>query len=88
MAGKTSMAVRVLEPLEVKADLDSNSLYNIGCFFVRIGQDSKALQMLKRSLRSGFAETELFRTDPDLDPLRERDDFKALMKELEERNHA
>ncbi len=60
---------------------DDNAVvwYNLACVRARLGQKSAAVEALVKSLEHGLNGYELLETDTDLDPLRERDDFKALM---------
>lgn len=83
-AGYLERAVEALAPLLEKQDLDGNSLYNIACLYASMNDTEHALEMLRRSVAAGFSGIEIFRTDPDLDPLREREDFKVLMAQLSE----
>jgi hypothetical protein len=43
------------------------------------------MEALRRSVKKGYREVELFRYDSDLNPLRGTPEFEALMKELEEK---
>jgi serine/threonine protein kinase/tetratricopeptide (TPR) repeat protein len=45
----------------------------------------KAMALLKEAARAGFNNVARLKSDTDLDALRDRDDFKALVAELEER---
>jgi len=60
---------------------DDNAVvwYNLACVRSLLGQRSAAVEALAKSLEHGFNRYELLETDTDLDPLRKRDDFKALM---------
>ena len=62
--------------------LDAMSLYNVACFFMNEHLPDKAMPVLRRSIEHGFHDLEWFERDPDLDGLRQRDDFKALMNEV------
>jgi hypothetical protein len=53
--------------------------YNLACVRALVGQKSTAVEALAKSLEHGFNRYELLETDTDLDPLRKRDDFKALL---------
>lgn len=44
----------------------------------------RAMAALKQANRSGFLKAEMIQNDPDLDSLRDRDDFQALIKEIED----
>jgi predicted esterase len=56
--------------------------YNLGCVRSLVGLKSDAVKALAKALELGFSNYELLATDTDLDPLRGRDDFKALMAEI------
>jgi serine/threonine-protein kinase len=43
----------------------------------------QALETLRRAIRSGYQDFHLIKTDPDLNALRQREDFQKLMQELE-----
>jgi hypothetical protein len=43
----------------------------------------KAMDALRRAVAGGYRNVALFRTDTDLDALRQREDFQKLMQELE-----
>ncbi len=53
--------------------------YNLACARARLGREDAAVAALERALKLGFDRDELLATDPDLDTLRDRDDFKALL---------
>ena len=42
-----------------------------------------AMEMLQKAVKAGYKEAAHMKADPDLDPLRDRDDFKKLLAELE-----
>jgi predicted esterase len=58
--------------------------YNLACVRATLGQKSAAVEALAMALENGFNRFELLETDTDLDPLRNREDFKALMAEIPE----
>ena len=53
--------------------------YNLGCTRALLGQERKAVEALARAMELGFNNSDLLATDPDLDSLRSRDDFKSLV---------
>ena len=53
--------------------------YNLACVRALLGQKNDAVEALAKALELGFDNFELLNTDPDLDPLRSRDDFKVLL---------
>jgi predicted esterase len=63
---------------------DDNAVvwYNLACVRAHLGQKNDAVKALTSALEHGFNRYELLETDTDLDPLRKRDDFKALMASI------
>jgi serine/threonine protein kinase len=61
--------------------LDAESLGK-GDRFRRQKYGDRAMEALRRAIRGGFVNPEILQSDPDLDPLRDRPDFQALIKEV------
>ncbi|HZK76899.1 MAG TPA: TIR domain-containing protein [Candidatus Kapabacteria bacterium] len=59
--------------------MDGVSLYNLGCLASKLREFELAVDLLGRSLTAGMAFIEALRSDPDLDPLRGREDFEKLL---------
>jgi beta-lactamase regulating signal transducer with metallopeptidase domain/Flp pilus assembly protein TadD len=58
-----------LEALTRQQDLGfrmETALYNEGCTYALMGETDKAVASLEKAVQSGFDQTKLFRTDPDL----------------------
>jgi predicted esterase len=53
--------------------------YNLACCHARAGHEARAMEALAEALDLGFNRAELLATDEDLDSLRDREDFKALL---------
>jgi len=53
--------------------------YNLACARALLGREDAAVEALRQALANGFDRVELLAADPDLDSLRERDDFMALL---------
>ena len=51
--------------------------------FRRQKYGDRAVDLLRRAVKGGFANLEILESDNDLDPLRDRPDFQELIKELE-----
>jgi serine/threonine-protein kinase len=47
------------------------------------GYADRAVGLVQQAIQKGFRNLELLKTDPDLEPLRGRDDFKQLLNQLE-----
>ena len=63
---------------------NSVAWYNLACARARLDRGEPALSALAIALDLGFTNTELLTTDPDLDSLRDRDDFKAMLASVAE----
>ena len=48
----------------------------------------QAMAVLRKAVGKGYRNATLLRTDPVVDPLREREDFKKLIEELEKESPA
>jgi predicted esterase len=58
--------------------------YNLACVRALLGRQDDAVTALEKALEHGFDDSEMLATDTDLDSLRNREDFKALMDETPE----
>ena len=45
----------------------------------------RAVELLQRAVKAGYKDAAHMKKDTDLDPLRDRDDFKKLLAELEKK---
>lgn len=82
-SGDRERGLETLKPLETATHLDPVSLYNIACLFIKLGDREEGLRYLTRSVEAGMRNMEILRIDPDLDVLRERAEFKALVERVE-----
>jgi serine/threonine protein kinase/tetratricopeptide (TPR) repeat protein len=70
------------------------TMYNIGCVHALLMPKSRdgakeadlAMDWVKQGVAAGFKDVEQFKTDTDLDALRDREDFKKLLADLEAAN--
>lgn len=79
--GRMDEAKEIVNSLVTDPTTDSMILYNITCQYVQLGEYEAAMDTLKKAFHKGFQNTKLIQTDTDLDPLREREDFKQLLQE-------
>lgn len=78
-AGQYDRLVVCLElGLQIQEDF-AVGWYNLACARARLGREDAAVAALDQALELGFDREDLLATDPDLDTLRDRDDFKALL---------
>jgi len=63
---------------------DDNSIwwYNLACARARLGHEESAMEALEQALDLGFSRFDLLAADPDLDPLRDREDFMAAVSRV------
>ena len=77
---------------------DANSLFSAGCFRAVCAavmreqkeegadeQADKAMLWLKQAIAAGYKDAAELKKDTDLDPLRDRADFKELIEQLEKK---
>ena len=70
--------------LRIQAD-NPVGWYNLACARALLGREEAAMEALQRAIGLGFDNLELMATDADLDPLRDRDDFRTLLATQSER---
>jgi tetratricopeptide (TPR) repeat protein len=61
---------------------ENTTLYNIACLYTHLGESGRALDLLEKTVRSGFGQKEWVENDPDLVPLRSEPRFQALIQQL------
>jgi adenylate cyclase len=83
MAGRVPEALAETEKLSAVESLDGSALYNLACLYLHLQDTERCMTMLRRSVEKGFRGIEHFKRDPDLDTLRGREEFEALLRELE-----
>jgi TolB-like protein/DNA-binding winged helix-turn-helix (wHTH) protein len=91
--GERAEGLRLLDRLdEMLAQLERNGYAHYGLDSLRAeslalrGQPDEAMRSLRRAVTRGWRHAWRAQTEPFLAPLRDRDDFKALIKEVEARN--
>jgi tetratricopeptide (TPR) repeat protein len=62
---------------------NSITLYNLACTEARLGNIDQALKYLKDSIQNGYSDVEHIKKDTDLDSLRNNEEFKNIISELE-----
>jgi adenylate cyclase len=58
---------------------DPVMLYNVTCLCSQLGEPQRAVETLGQAIAAGYANFAWIKQDPDINSLRERADFKALM---------
>lgn len=64
---------------------DKGTYYDAACLYTRMGEYDKAMGYLRTALEKGYRDFSHIRADYDLDGLRDRDDFKTLIKEYQQK---
>ena len=58
---------------------DPVMLYNVVCVYSRLGEPQRAIETLRQAIAAGYENFAWLHNDPDLDPLRDRPDFQAVV---------
>jgi tetratricopeptide (TPR) repeat protein len=81
-------------------DVNAGTLYDLACVYslssAAVKSDAKladryaarAVELLRQAVAKGWKDIDHLKEDTDLDPLRSRDDYRKLLKELEEKAKA
>ena len=90
-AGRAAEAVAEANKLRDLPTWDAHDLYNLACVYaVAAGLEAdkkseyahSAMELLRRAVRNGWKDAGHARLNPDLNPLRDRDDFRTLLADL------
>jgi tetratricopeptide (TPR) repeat protein len=91
-AGMVAEAVAEVAELTQHPDWTADEWYNFACIYsigstkLRDRQQEyadRAMELLRKAVEAGYQDVKHLKTDPDLIPLRDREDFKKLVAELE-----
>jgi serine/threonine-protein kinase len=99
-AGDHAQAVSEANALAEAKDVNAGTLYDLACVCSLSSAAAKndaqlaeryaarAVDLLRQAVTNGWKDVEHLKKDTDLDPLRSRDDYRKLLKELEEKPKA
>lgn len=59
-----------------------NSLYNLSCTFSLLNKKAEALEYLDKSIKIGYTDFDHIKTDPDLDNIRNEENYKKILQSL------
>lgn len=77
--GRTEEALEWMDKL-IELDVDDPGMwYDKSCLFARMGRCDESVAALKVALEKGYRSFPHIEHDNDMDPIREREDFKALI---------
>lgn len=79
--GDTIEAVDNLHQILTSNEIDKDDYYNIACFYSLMEQEDYAMEYLRTAMENGYREFSYMAYDRDLDALRDREDYKALVEE-------
>src|SRR5262249_29884761 len=90
------MAEAVAEAAELtkESNWGANQWYNFACVYSvasakiadkKAAYGDTAVELLRKAMKAGWTDHAHMKKDADLDPLRDRDDFKKLLADLEAR---
>ncbi|MFW6170092.1 MAG: TPR end-of-group domain-containing protein [Planctomycetota bacterium] len=77
-------ACTMLQPLTQKFKSNPAVHYDFACCLARLSRTTEALEALSDAVHAGWSERKHSETDPDLEPLRDSAQFKALLKQMDE----
>ena len=73
-------ALKILQKGIILAPQNPHIYYNYACYYSLIGQPKASLKKLKEAIELGFNQFKQIQTDPDLENLRNSDEFKNWTK--------
>jgi len=91
-AGQLDQAVTEVAELTKSSNWNADQWYNFACVYAiasgkladqKDEHAKRAVELLQQAVIAGFKDAAHMKQDTDLDPLRDRDDFKKLVAELE-----
>lgn len=82
LAGRREDAIRSIEPLTNKPNMDATALYNLACMYSNFDDQTNSLAFFRRSIEAGFAHRELIESDPDLDCIRGLPEFNEIVSRV------
>lgn len=85
-SGKKDESFQQINTIISLPNADGNTLYNAACVLIRQQRKDQGLLTLKRAVTSGFSNSNDFRTDPDLEPVRDMPEFQEILEKLESAN--
>ncbi|MCX7703243.1 MAG: tetratricopeptide repeat protein [Planctomycetota bacterium] len=72
-------ALKIYEEILASEPNDYIAHYNIACAYARLGKKETAIEHLRKAVECGFSDLEKIKEDPDLESLREMEEFKKIV---------
>lgn len=83
--GENDKAKAFQDSITARFPDNDESYYGAACLYCRMGEYDKAMSFLRQALEKGYRDFAHINNDEDLDALKQRDDFKALVNELKQK---
>jgi tetratricopeptide (TPR) repeat protein len=77
--GENDQAASLFERLTVLNPDGTNNYYNVACMYARENRVEESIKWLKMAIDKGYDKWDLIKTDNDLESLRSRPEFRALL---------
>jgi phospholipase/carboxylesterase len=84
MTSNYQEAVALLQTLHKSVPDNFMVNYNLACALARTGKYPEALKHLEKAVDSGFVDVNHIETDPDIDPLRQFPEYKAIIEKAKQ----
>jgi tetratricopeptide (TPR) repeat protein len=81
-AGDVAAAAAEADEVIAAPGAAAETLYQAACVHALSGRSDRAVEVLRKALAGGFTDAERLRTDPDLESIRGREEFKTLVAAL------
>lgn len=78
--GKDDEALEWMEKIIAREPYNAGHWYDKACLYSRMGRQEESVKALEKSLEMGYCSFAHIEHDDDMDLIRDRDDFKALME--------
>ena len=77
--GQYDKAIEMMDSIIAREEDRAGSYYDAACLYSRMDNKQKALEYLEKSLELGYRRFAHIERDQDMDPIRDMEDFKALI---------
>ena len=82
--GQLPDALKACQEAARLAPFSSVAQYNLGCIYATSGDPEEALKKIRLAIELGFRDAKLIVNDPDLESLRKRPEFEALIEDAKQ----
>lgn len=82
--GQNDKAIEMMDSIIARNEDRAGSYYDAACLYARMGSKQKALEYLAKSLEMGYRRFAHIARDQDMDPIRDMDEFKELIKKYDQ----